>query len=373
MRLTPAYGVPKVAEATAPILQVENLCTYFTTPRGPARAVDGVSFTIERGKILAIVGESGCGKSMTALSLLQLVPEPAGYIKSGRVLFEGRDLLDLTWEQMRTIRGREIAMIFQEPMTSLNPTFTIGWQLVEAMEIHGTANGQQARQRAEDLLAQVEINNPAQIMRQYPHELSGGMRQRVMIAMALTNSPKLLIADEPTTALDVTVQAQILGVMRKLQQDMGMSILLITHDLGIVAEMADDVAVMYAGQIVEYAAARDLYRKPLHPYTQGLFASLPARARRGQDLAVLEGIVPEATKWPPACRFEPRCPHRWETCAQVPPKYHPADAAWPARCHLYDPEIKDRPRVGAPQDDVPSGAELQAEEPQAASAGQVSA
>ncbi|MBV9868488.1 MAG: ABC transporter ATP-binding protein [Abitibacteriaceae bacterium] len=353
------------SNSSTPLLQVENLHTFFDTPRGTVRAVDGVSFTINKGETLAIVGESGCGKSMTALSLLQLVPEPAGYIESGRILFNGKDLLDLTWDQMREVRGSDVAMIFQEPMTSLNPTFTIGWQMVEAMEIHDTTTGQQARKRAEELLSLVDIGNPAQVMRQYPHELSGGMRQRVMIAMALSNSPKLLIADEPTTALDVTVQAQILGLMRKLQQEMGMSILLITHDLGIVAEMANRVAVMYAGHFVEYATTRDLFRTPLHPYTQGLFASLPARARRGQDLAVLEGTVPDAANWPPACRFEPRCPYRWDTCAKVPPKYHPADAVWPSRCHLYDPEITDRPRVGAPRGKVPSGSELQSAEPKA--------
>ncbi len=331
------------------LLQVEELRTHFNTPRGVARAVDGVSFQIERGQTLAIVGESGCGKSMTALSLMGLVPEPAGYIENGRVLFDERDLLDLTWEQMRDIRGRDIAMIFQEPMTSLNPTFTIGTQLIEAIQIHGTANGEEARRRAEGMLAHVELQNPAQVMRQYPHELSGGMRQRVMIAIALANEPKLLIADEPTTALDVTVQAQILNLIRRLQRETGMSVLLITHDLGIVAEMADRVAVMYAGQIVETTSVRDLFHRPLHPYTQGLFASLPARARRGHDLATLEGVVPEAVAWPPACRFEPRCPFRWETCARVAPKFQPAEAPWPTRCHLYDPEIADRPMRGTPR------------------------
>ncbi|MDQ3814075.1 MAG: ABC transporter ATP-binding protein [Armatimonadota bacterium] len=345
------------------LLQVEDLRTYFDTPRGTARAVDGVSFTIERGKTLAIVGESGCGKSMTALSLLQLVPEPAGYIAGGRVLFQDSDLLDLSWEQMREIRGRDIAIIFQEPMTSLNPTFTIGWQMVEAMEIHGTARGQEAQRRAVEMLEHVELENARQIMRQYPHELSGGMRQRVMIAMALVNQPKLLIADEPTTALDVTVQAQILALIRRLQRETQMAVLLITHDLGIVAEMANDVAVMYAGHFVEYATARDLFREPRHPYTQGLFASLPARARRGQDLAMLEGTVPEATGWPPACRFEPRCPYRWDTCARLAPKYRPADSEWPVRCHLYDPET-DRPMIGTPQERVPTGQKLQAAEPQ---------
>jgi len=329
------------------LLQLEDLKTYFTVDGGPARAVDGVSFSVERGKTLAIVGESGCGKSMTGLSILQLVPEPAGYIDGGKVLFEGKDLLDFTWEQMREIRGKDIAMIFQEPMTSLNPTRVIGWQLVEAMEVHGTAHGAEARKRAMDSLARVGLTGPDIVMRQYPHELSGGMRQRVMIAMALSNRPKLLIADEPTTALDVTVQAQILALIRELQQETGMSVLLITHDLGIVAEVSDSVAVMYAGQVVESASTLDLFKSPMHPYTQGLFASIPSRSRRGQDLLTLEGIVPPATAWPEGCQFEPRCRHAWGTCKAVAPKASPKDADRPVRCHLYDPDIKDRPATSA--------------------------
>ena len=325
-----------------PLLSVQNLRTYFKTPRGVAKAVDGVSFDIPRGKTLAIVGESGCGKSITSLSLLQLVPEPAGFIAGGKIVFEGKDLLDRTWEQMREVRGKEIAMIFQEPMTSLNPTFTIGSQLCEAMEIHGK-NASEARTRALDLLKRVGLPNPEATLRQYPHELSGGMRQRVMIAMALANRPKLLVADEPTTALDVTVQAQILSLIRELQEETQMSVLLITHDLGIVAEVADYVCVMYAGQIVEYAATADLFSDPKHPYTKGLFASLPARNRRGQDLATLEGIVPDPTQWPVACRFAERCAFRWEACMTVAPKLNPPGANRPVRCHLYDPEIPGRP------------------------------
>ena len=335
------------------LLKVEDLRTYFTVPGGPAKAVDGVSLTVERGKTLAIVGESGCGKSMTGLSILQLVPEPAGYIESGRVLFEGKDLLDYTWEQMREVRGKDIAMIFQEPMTSLNPTRVIGWQLIEGMEVHNTARGAEARKRAIESLARVGLSNPDVVMNQYPHELSGGMRQRVMIAMALSNRPKLLIADEPTTALDVTVQAQILALIRELQQETGMSVVLITHDLGIVAEVSDTVAVMYAGQVVESTSTVELFKSPLHPYTQGLFASIPSRSRRGQDLLTLEGIVPPATAWPEGCRFEPRCRHRWGTCRTVAPKAAPKDAAWPVRCHLYDPDIKDRPSTSAaPKEEV---------------------
>ena len=328
----------------APLLQVEDLRVYFDTPRGVARAVDGVSFAVRRGETRAIVGESGCGKSMTALSLLQLVPEPAGYIDSGRILFEGRDLLDLSWEQMRSVRGREIGMIFQEPMTSLNPTFTIGWQLREAMTLHGKT-AQEANTRAMELLERIGLDNPAQAMRQYPHELSGGMRQRVMIALALSNRPKLLIADEPTTALDVTVQAQILALIRELQAENGMAVLLITHDLGIVAEVSDQVSVMYAGQVVEDTSTRDLFHHPRHPYTKGLFASLPTRTRRGQDLAVLDGVVPDAAAWPPACRFAPRCPYRWNECETIVPLYQPPGSDRPVRCHLYNPAVPGSPDV----------------------------
>jgi len=342
-----------------PLLQVENLRTYLDSASGLARAVDGVSFTVNKGETLAVVGESGCGKSMTALSIMQLVPEPAGYVESGRILFEGRDLLDMTWDQMRTVRGKDIAMIFQEPMTSLNAVFTVGWQLTEAMKIHGKGSSEAARRgpatagdaeawrRGIELLGLVGMPEPAQHMRQYPHELSGGMRQRVMIAMALANDPKLLIADEPTTALDVTIQAQILDLMRSLQKRLGMAILLITHDLGVVARMADEVAVMYAGQIVERASASALFADPQHPYTQGLFASLPTRARRGQDLTTLEGIVPQSTKWPAACRFEPRCHYKFGSCATIAPKERPAGTDRPCRCHLYDPDISDRPAIRA--------------------------
>jgi oligopeptide/dipeptide ABC transporter ATP-binding protein len=332
-----------------PLLQVDDLRTYFHTPYGIARAVDGVSFVLEQGETLALVGESGCGKSMTALSILQLVPEPAGYIDGGRILFEGKDLLDLTWSQMRQVRGNDIAMIFQEPMTSLNGTRTIGWQLVEAMEVHGKASGKVAQQRAIDMLARVGLDDPMLVLRQYPHELSGGMRQRVLIAMALANEPKLLIADEPTTALDVTIQAQILDLMRDLQRALGMSILLITHDLGIVAKMAQHVAMMYAGQSVEYAPTPQLFHQPDHPYTRGLFASLPSRHRRGVDLVTLEGVIPQATHWPPACRFEPRCPSRWETCSTMTPRMLEQTPDRAVRCHLYDATIVDRPGLDALQ------------------------
>ena len=314
------------SQRDVPVLQVHDLKTYFTTHRGLVRAVDGVSFALHEGETLALVGESGCGKSVTALSILQLVPEPAGYVDSGRILFRGKDLLDYAWEEMREIRGRQIGMIFQEPMTSLNPVFTVGRQLVEAMTVHGGLRDQ-ARRHALELLERVRLPNPAGLMRQYPHELSGGMRQRVMIAMALMNSPALLIADEPTTALDVTVQAQILALLAELQREMHMAVLLISHDLGIVAEMADQVAVMYAGQIVEVAPAVELYRRPMHPYTRGLFASLPSRQQRGQDLVTLEGAVPDPACWPQGCRFEGRCDDRMPACRNVHPVLAPVPPA----------------------------------------------
>jgi oligopeptide/dipeptide ABC transporter ATP-binding protein len=327
-----------------PLLRVEDLRTYFHSPHGTVRAVDGISFSLDQGQTLAIVGESGCGKSMTALSILQLVPQPAGYIESGRILYRGQDLLDYTIDQMRDIRGQEISMIFQEPMTSLNPVFTVGWQLNEALTVHGNARGAAAQKRAVELLDLVHLPNPQQILKSYPFELSGGMRQRVMIAMALACDPDLLIADEPTTALDVTVQAQILGLIAELQQRLGMAVLLITHDLAVVAEMADEVAVMYAGQLVETAPTKALFREPKHPYTQGLFASLPHRRRRGQELVVLEGTVPDPAAWPPACRFEPRCPKRFEPCARVAPALAEPRLGHTVVCHLHPPGVEEAPQ-----------------------------
>ena len=315
----------------SPILEVRNLRTYLETPRGIAWAVDGVSFSLQSGRTRAIVGESGCGKSMTALSIMQLLPEPAGFIDSGEVLLEGRNLLDLTWTEMSAYRGRDISMIFQEPMTSLNPTFTIGNQVAEAVVAHGGSWGQ-GKDRSLELLNRVGIENPAAVLRQYPHELSGGMRQRVMIASALANRPKLLIADEPTTALDVTVQAQILALMREIQSEMGMAILLITHDLGVVAEMADDVSVMYAGQIVEEAPVRQIFHSPQHPYTIDLLESLPSRQARGKDLAVIEGSVPSATAWPEGCRYANRCRFAIHACLEAIPPIVETPPGNQARC-----------------------------------------
>jgi oligopeptide/dipeptide ABC transporter ATP-binding protein len=302
-----------------PVLEVRDLRTYLKTPYGTAWAVDGVSFSLASGKTRALVGESGCGKSMAALSIVQLLPEPAGFVDSGQVLLEGNDLLDLTWNEMRAHRGRDLAMIFQEPMTSLNPVFTIGNQVAEAVVAHGGSKSH-GRRRALELLERVGIEAPERVHRQYPHELSGGMRQRAMIAMALANRPKVLIADEPTTALDVTVQAQILALIREIQDEMGMAVLLITHDLGVVAEMADDVSVMYAGHVVESGPVRAIFHHPQHPYTRDLLESLPSRQSRGRDLAVIEGVVPAATGWPTGCRYAGRCRFRVDACeAGTPP------------------------------------------------------
>ncbi len=301
------------------LLAVDDLRTSFFTEAGEAKAVDGVSFSIAPGSTLGLVGESGCGKSVTALSILRLVADP-GRIVAGEIRYQGENLLLRTKRGMRSIRGSEISMIFQEPMTSLNPVFTIGAQIIEAVRLHQAVTLREAWQQSVDMLDRVGIADPEQRMRDYPHQMSGGMKQRAMIAMALVCRPSLLIADEPTTALDVTIQAQILDLLRALQRDLGMAILLITHDLGIVAEMADHVAVMYAGRIVEYAGVGDLFRKPRNPYTQGLFASLPSIGEAQERLEAIPGNVPDATRFPRGCRFHPRCKHGIDRCAtEAPP------------------------------------------------------
>jgi len=297
-----------------PLLDIRDLKTYFFTDRGVARAVDGVSFFIPPRSTLGLVGESGCGKSVSALSILRLIQSPPGKIVSGSIQLEGRDLLGLSEEEIRRVRGNRISMIFQEPMTSLNPVFTIGDQIAEAILTHQPVNRAEALDRAIELLRRVRIPSGETQVHQYPHQISGGMRQRVMIAMALACNPKLLIADEPTTALDVTIQAQILELLRELQQEFGMSILLITHDLGIVAEMADFVAVMYAGQIVEFAPAEELFANPQHPYTLGLFQSRPSLGMRKKRLDVIPGVVPNPIHFPPGCRFHPRCSYAADVC-----------------------------------------------------------
>ena len=299
---------------TQPLLQVQNLDVAFDTERGQVRPVRDVSFSIDPGQTVALVGESGCGKSVTSLSILRLIPQPPGRILGGKVLLNGRDLLDVSEKEMRAVRGREIAMIFQEPMTSLNPVYTIGDQIMEAITLHQGVSSRQARDIAEESLSEVGIADPARRLSEYPHQMSGGMRQRVMIAMALSCKPKLLIADEPTTALDVTIQAQILELLRKLQRETGMAVLLITHDLGVVAENADVVNVMYASRIVESATVEELFDKPQHPYTEGLFRAVPRLGAHAARLDAIPGTVPNPARFPAGCKFHPRC-HRTRALA----------------------------------------------------------
>jgi peptide/nickel transport system ATP-binding protein len=316
------------------LLRVDDLRTEFLTDDGLVRAVDGVSFAMPRGKTLALVGESGCGKSVTALSILRLIAPP-GRIAGGRILFDGRNLLDLPEPEMRRIRGNRISMIFQEPMTSLNPVFTAGDQVMEAILLHQGVPKAEARIRTIDLFDKVRIPSPELRVDEYPHQLSGGMRQRVMIAMALACGPKLLIADEPTTALDVTIQAQILDLLRDLQRDAGMSILLITHDLGVVAEMADHVAVMYASKIAEHADVNELFANPRHPYTLGLFKSKPkVGLAKGRPLTPIPGVVPNPLAFPPGCKFHPRCPYAEARCKTEEPALREIAPGHTAACHF---------------------------------------
>ncbi|CAN5525870.1 ABC transporter ATP-binding protein [soil metagenome] len=310
-----------------PILQVENLRTYFKTDAGLARAVDGVSFHVDPGETLGIVGESGSGKSVTSLSVMRLIPQPPGQIQAdSRILFRGdrgvEDLVVVGEERMRQIRGNDIAMIFQEPMTSLNPVFTVGSQIIESLRLHQGLEKKAAREKAIDMLKLVGIPIPEQRVDEYPHQLSGGMRQRVMIAMALACDPKLLIADEPTTALDVTIQAQILELLNRLQEELGMAIILITHDLGVVAETCDRVIVMYAGQVFEEGPVDDVFHDPQNPYTEGLLRSIPKLGESTGRLAVIPGVVPSPLAWPVGCRFHDRCPYGWEkTEREEPPLF----------------------------------------------------
>jgi oligopeptide/dipeptide ABC transporter ATP-binding protein len=321
------------AAGAAPLLEVEDLRTHFLGEEGTVRAVDGVSFSLPRGRTLCLVGESGCGKSVTALSIMGLVPRPPAIIPTGRVTFEGRDLLSLPREKLNELRGDRMAMIFQEPMTSLNPAFTVGDQIAEGIQRHRRVGRREARERAVEMLKRVRIPAAEQRADDYPHRLSSGMRQRAMIAMALALNPQLLIADEPTTALDVTIQAQILDLLRELRGEFGMSLLLITHDLGVVAEIADEVAVMYAGHIVERASAAALFRRPGHPYTIGLLASIPKLTEEQDELPVVEGTVPDPISPPPGCRFHPRCPFAVERCRVETPRLMEIAPGHQAACH----------------------------------------
>jgi peptide/nickel transport system ATP-binding protein len=302
-----------------PLLEVRELQTVFALDGRQVHAVDHVSFAIEAGQVLGLVGESGCGKSMTALSLMRLVPAP-GRIAGGQVLLDGRNLLALPEREMRAMRGAGLAMVFQEPMTALNPVFTVGSQIAEAVRLHHRIGRREAWDRATELLAEVGIPEPARRAHDYPHQLSGGMRQRVMIAIAISCEPRVLVADEPTTALDVTIQAEILELLRTLRERHGMALLLITHDLGVVAEQADDVAIMYAGRIVEQAPVADIFERPLHPYTQALLRSMPGAAGRRARLEAVPGTVPDLLHLPSGCAFRDRCPLVVEACAaRVPP------------------------------------------------------
>jgi peptide/nickel transport system ATP-binding protein len=308
----------------APLLRVEDLVVVFETDEGPLRAVDGVSFEVGAGRTLGLVGESGCGKSVTALSILRLLPE-AGRIASGRIFFEGRDLLALPEREMRAIRGGRISMIFQEPMSALNPVYTVGFQIEETLRAHLGLRGAEARARAIELLEKVGISAARDRVDAYPHQLSGGMRQRVMIAIALACGPRLLVADEPTTALDVTIQAQILEQLDEFRRELGMSVILITHDLGVVAQIADEVAVMYAGKIVERAPVREIFARPRHPYTEGLLRSVPGfgdNVRRSR-LPTIPGVVPDLRALPSGCRFRERCERAFDACGGRDPALEP--------------------------------------------------
>ncbi len=306
-----------------PLLTVEDLRTYFHTDGGVAKAVDGVSFTLKKGETLGLVGESGCGKSVTSLSVMRLIPEPPGEIVSGQIRFNGRNLLGLDETAVQSVRGNDIAMIFQEPMTSLNPVFTCGDQIDEAVRLHQRLGKGAARAKTVEMLDLVGIPDPAQRANEYPHQLSGGMRQRVMIAMALSCNPELLIADEPTTALDVTIQAQILELLDRLQREFGMAVLMITHDLGVIAEVADRVAVMYAGKIVETGTVDEIFADPRHPYTRGLLESIPKLNEEKNRLSVIPGSVPDATRFPAGCRFAPRCSLAENICDTDEPRMEP--------------------------------------------------
>jgi oligopeptide/dipeptide ABC transporter ATP-binding protein len=325
----------KGSNSGASLLEVRDLRTHFLSDEGEYPAVDGVSFSVAAGRTLGIVGESGCGKSVTSLSIMGLVPQPPGRIAGGEVLFDGQDLLRLRPAELRELRGNRISMIFQEPMTSLNPAFTIGDQIIEGIRRHRKVGQQVAREQAIEMLRRVRIPAPERRIDDYPHKLSGGMRQRAMIAMALACGPKLLIADEPTTALDVTVQAQILDLMRQLRDETGAAIMLITHDLGVIAELAQDVIVMYAGKIVERAPVAELFADPQHPYTVGLLGSIPKLHEAQPQLTTIEGVVPNPLALPQGCRFHPRCPFAIEECRKAEPplaevKPGHASACWRA-------------------------------------------
>jgi oligopeptide transport system ATP-binding protein len=321
------------------LLDVRDLRTHFHTMDGVVKAVDGVSFSLKRGESIGIVGESGSGKSVTALTMMRLLEIPPAEIVSGEVWFDGKEILHMPMNQMRKLRGKEMAMIFQEPLTSLNPVFTVGNQIAEQVRQHLKVSKREAWDRAIESLRLVGIPNPDKRVKQYPHEMSGGMRQRVMIAMALSCEPKLLIADEPSTALDVTIQAQILELLKEIQSRTNSALMLITHDLGVIAEMVQKAVVMYAGQVHEEGTVEEVLIEPKGPYTLGLIESIPGVEKRGGRLHAIKGAVASPFHMPPACRFEPRCPYAWDRCRTVPPDLYPAGPHGQiARCHLHTPE-----------------------------------
>ncbi len=316
------------------LLAVENLTTVFESEEGAARVVDGVSFRIGRAETVGLVGESGCGKSVTALSIMRLIPEPSGRIAGGSVLFEGKDLLTLPEKEMRKVRGNKISIVFQEPLTSLNPVFTCGEQVREAIALHQKLGRRESKAKTIEMLRLVRIPDPEKRYGAYPHQMSGGMRQRVMIAMALSCEPRLLIADEPTSALDVSVQGQIIELLRELQESMHMAVLLITHDLAVVAQMVNRVLVMYAGVVCEESPMRELFERPRHPYTEGLLGSIAKLGSRGGRLPAIAGNVPEPLRLPPGCRFSDRCPKRFEKCFAGEPSLFEVSAGHLSRCWL---------------------------------------
>ena len=320
------------------LLEIKGLKTHFFTEEGVVRAVDGIDLHIDKGETVGVVGESGCGKTVTALSIMKLIPMPPGKIVEGQMLYEGRDLVTLPPAQMRKVRGKEISMVFQEPMTSLNPVFTIGEQIAEAIRLHEGLGRRAAMDKTVEMLKIVHIPNPERRVKEYPHQLSGGMRQRVMIAMALSCNPKLLIADEPTTALDVTIQAQILELLNELKAKLGMAVLLITHDMGVIAETAQRVMVMYAGKVVEEAPVKELFKEPLHPYTQGLLRSIPridTAATHKKRLEAIPGVVPSLLNLPKGCSFEPRCPYAKPVCKDQDPVLKEVRRGHRVSCWLY--------------------------------------
>ncbi|MDD4836072.1 MAG: ABC transporter ATP-binding protein [Dethiosulfovibrio sp.] len=320
---------------TKKILEVKDLSTWFYTEEGIVKALEDVSFSIEQGEILGIVGETGCGKSVTSRTIMGLIPQPPGKIVGGEVLFEGRDLLKLGDEDMRSIRGKDMAMIFQDPMSSLNPVLKVGFQVMEAIKAHGNVSDREARKRALDMFEKVNIPDPEKSLNRYPHQFSGGMKQRVMIAMALSCNPRLLIADEPTTALDVSIQAQILSLIKGLQRDFGSSIMLISHDLGVIATMAQKVAVMYAGSIIEYGSVKDIFESPSHPYTKGLLGAIPRLDRDQESLDVIKGALPDLINLPEGCKFRERCPVAEPLCATARPPRLKVKEGHEVACYAY--------------------------------------